>query len=118
MKSITDTLILSPVAGTVEPVRPAAGTTAAGSKRCAQRHTGVEVAIISIVAGGEDRLATLAVHIPCGIPSRTTQRIFPWLGRHHFASRVLPSTVAVKRSPASNHTSMSVVRDATTTTVS
>ncbi len=88
------------------------------SKRCAQRHTGVEVAIISIVAGGEDRLATLAVHIPCGIPSRTTQRIFPWLGRHHFASRVLPSTVAVKRSPASNHTSMSVVRDATTTTVS
>jgi hypothetical protein len=72
--------------------------------------------VISMAAGAADRLATLAVHTPCGTPSQTTQRIFPWWGRHHLASRVLPSTVAVNRAPLSNHTSTSAARGTTTAT--
>ena len=46
-----------------------------------QRHTGVEVAMTSMVAGGAERLTTLARHTPCaGMPRRTSQRTSPWLG--------------------------------------
>jgi hypothetical protein len=74
--------------------------------------------VTSMAAGRAERLATLAVHTPCaGIPSRTSQRILPWLGRHHFASRVLAST-GRRELDLSSHIWMSAARGATAATVS